>query len=266
MRRLAIVAHIDQSDRVVPLPLGQERMSNMLRKLHRWSKVEFGHALWEEFRLLCELTGRNPRNFNIWEIPGYSGLHVEHFARQASQEIETLRVNYISPDNMEGPLESIRSFCPDMVLLSTTFVLNWQQLHNVMKLLRKELPETPILLGGNFIFREIFRQQGVKDLPEAYNNSYITYSPYAEQEILHFLSNPDLGVHENIIPIGKDGAVGQWAQKDWGKYIIDAWPIDYRITSLKGPMAPMRLSVGCCFNCRFCSYHTIAGRFCPKER
>jgi hypothetical protein len=65
---------------------------------------------------------------------------------------ETLMVNYIDSENEDRELGRVRDFDPQIVLLSSTFVLSAAHLSTAAETMRRHLPNAFVLAGGHHVF------------------------------------------------------------------------------------------------------------------
>jgi len=94
-------------------------------------------------------------SFSVWEMNLASCLLLR--SRLKENGIEVLTVNYIDSDNEELEFARIGRFAPDILALSTTFILSPSQLNYVARLIRKYLPNIFVVAGGQHVSTELAR-------------------------------------------------------------------------------------------------------------
>jgi len=262
--RIGIISHIDQTERKIVLP-ENERKANMLRRLYRWSKIEHEGVLWEDLKFFKYVAGIEDKIFNIWEMPILSGVHVESVVRSAGRRFTTLRINSISDDTHDREYKRLKTFDPDCIFLSTTFLLNTEQLTTCVRNVREQFPTTPLVLGGNYINKEITYGFDVDQLLKiAGDNVYIVNSKYGEEEILKFLNSMVIDKATQKSMIMHEGKVVAIKAGEY-QYPIEKWRANYDLLDYEHRLAPMRTAAGCPFSCNFCSYPESAGKYLTED-
>jgi radical SAM superfamily enzyme YgiQ (UPF0313 family) len=260
--RIGIIAHIDQTERKTPLP-EDKRKADILRKIFRWSKIEHEGYLWEDFKFFKHVANMEDEVFNVWEMPILAGIHVESVIRKIGGNFETMRINSISDDSKEAEYARLKEFDPDCIFLSTTFILNKEQLNNTIKNVRSEFPVTPIILGGNFVVKEIAYGFDINQMLKVCgDNVYIINSKYAEVEILDLLNS--ILKKDGKTTINAEGNIIKDRSNEH-KYDIDKWRADYIALNYNSRLAPVRTAAGCPFACTFCSYPGSAGAYLQED-
>jgi hypothetical protein len=238
-----------------------ERKADMLRKLFRWSKIEHAGVLWEEFRFFKYLAGIEQEIFNIWEMPVYSGVHVESVIRRFAENAGTLRVNAIADDNRLNEFTRLRVFDPAVIFVSTTFILNKEQLSSAIKAVREFFPVVPLILGGHFVVKEIEHGFDIGQLFQVCGaNTYFINSRTGEEEIRSLLGviTGNLQAGRTVLA-GVDRVIKN--STDTTKYCLESWVVDFNLIEYSDRLAPMKTSVGCPFACNFCSYPVSGGSY-----
>ena len=260
--RIGIISHIDQTERKVDLP-ENERKADMFKKLFRWSKIEHDGYLWEEFKFFKRIMDIEDTVFNIWELPILSGLHVESAIKRMGDNVTTMRINSIFDDTIESEYQRLKEFDPDCIFLSTTFLLNKEQLSMAVGDVRSRFPQTPIVLGGNFIVKEIAHGYDVEQLLKVCGeNVYIINSKYGEEEIINFLGA--MRKEDEVFKLDADSNILRSQERE-KKYSIDEWRVDYSRLNYGKTLAPIRTAAGCPFSCNFCSYPSSAGAYLTED-
>ena len=87
--------------------------------------------------------------FTLWEMYLCAGLLLSSHLRRNGFETELF--NYIDSDNAEASYARLKDFGPDIVVVSTTFVLTKRHLGTIGKRLREAVPDAFVVAGGHHV-------------------------------------------------------------------------------------------------------------------
>jgi len=262
MERILIISHSDISKPIRKIQNMYQHSIEALYKYVKWTKVIYENSLWEEFDLLSSVLDKEHGHFNIWDMPLYSGIHLKSLL--VKHGIKCNLINYIDQYTKDKIINMIHDFNPDGIIISTTFYLDINHIKMLIKLLRKTLPDTKIIIGGHVVYSEVYaNDEGYHSLKDIGNNVYIIGSRYGEKELLNLISG-NIKEDDNIIDTNDKSAKTQILHKEID-YDPDKWSIDYSKISLNTEVIPIMTSRGCGFNCSFCSYPTSGGKFIHKK-
>lgn len=197
--------------------------------------------------------------FNVWDMYPCAGLLLRsHLERNG---FEAILVNRIGTSNEAAAFEELRAFAPDIVVLSTTFVLTRRHLTDIGKRLRVELPNAWLVAGGHHVFTTLMH------LDPAQRGQYLEISGFdgfiddtqGESALLALCrAFPDgLSAVENLLWRGPDGGAVDNPRRVEANNINDTL-IEFDHVPA-GSVAHIRTARSCAFKCAFCSYPTIAG-------
>jgi len=260
--RFAIVSHMDLNPKFINLDDLSESVAKMQSELQRWFKIEYENVLWDEFLFMSQILNKKPDEFNIWEMSLFSGLHLKSTIKKIKPDAQTLNIDYISKYNLDEKLNEIEKFKPDYLLLSATFYLTHAHLNESLKIFRGKFSDLKIIIGGNFIFKELFMDPKKKFTRRIPKNVYLVNSRYGELELGNILDgelekHPENKVIENLT--SKENTDKKYL------YDVSGWAVDFDLIDHQSSIAPMRTAVGCTFRCAFCSYPTVGGNFSTGE-
>lgn len=257
--KVAVIGHIVPSPTSLPVS-GPRALAGML-KLYNYTRV-----LTEDNRLVDHVAWLKERrgvpkdkDFSLWEMYLCASLLLKsHLARHGA---ETMMVNYVDSDNEERQFRRLRDFAPDVVVLSTTFVLSSSHLVAAGRLVRKHLPGAFVVAGGHHVFTTLMY------LGDAEKANYLRSTGLdafvndvqGEKTILDLVKAwPDrLGEVPNLVLKDRSGEV-RVTRREVEDNDINSTPIEFDGVE-PGSVVHIRTARSCSFKCSFCSYPTIAG-------
>lgn len=248
--------------------LPPERM-DLYRQLIYPRMVYYQGRYRSHLELLALCRAGQTEALNIWDLPGYSGMHLANIL--SGQGIHAVVIN-----NLDSQWDL---FCQTylardprpMVGLSCTFHLSYRPVSKMIKRLRQLDPEMNIVLGGAFISDQA-THQGVSSfsLPMTrYNINYILYGFNSESDLCDLIR-----YHRDPVKIARvknlvyrdQGQVHmnppQWYDP-WLHHIPSKWD-QLALTGINHTVQ-FRTSSGCPFACAFCSYPQTAGGYFTME-
>jgi p-methyltransferase len=201
-----------------------------------------------------------PRNdsFSVWEMNLASALLLRSRLKESGNEV--LTVNYIDSDNEEQEFARIAEFAPDILALSTTFILSPSQLNFVARLIRKYLPDTFVVAGGQHISTELANlndKQQRAYLKATRLDGFINEAQ-GEASLVKLTQLYPMRLAEvpNLLwrqPSGEIAINPKQAEANDLNATIDLSGIR------EGSVVHLRTARGCAFHCSFCSYPASGG-------
>lgn len=262
--KVAVIGHIIPTPTSWPVPRDPARLSRLLR-LYNYTRVctDDGYLM-DHIAYLKKSRGVTDP-FSVWEMYLCATLLLtSHLARN---NVEVLMVNYIDSDNETAELERIRRFGPDVIVLSTTFVLSGKHLTQAAALLRQSLPDAYIVAGGHHVFTTLMHLDAQKQCEYLQTTGLDAFvnDVQGEQTLLELVrawpEHPDRV--PNLIWKDRNGAVKinprRTENNDINSTLIDFSEIK------PGDIVHIRTARSCSFKCSFCSYPTIAGALALME-
>jgi radical SAM superfamily enzyme YgiQ (UPF0313 family) len=259
-RRVAVIGHVVPEPRVIALP-GNERAARNLLRFRNFTRVDTEDGRLVEhlayFRELSDVPTDEP--FSVWEMYLCSALLLGSWVARHGFDVEV--VNYIDSDNQAVQFARLRDFDPDVVVLSTTFLLSRGDLLTATGLVRRALPDAFLVAGGHHVFTALLHMDSTQRreyLLDSNVDAFVreTQGESALLELLHALPN-HLARVPNLIWRGSDGQVVENPEHP-EQNDINATLIDFDHVR-EGSVVHVRTARSCAFKCAFCSYPTIAG-------
>ena len=146
--KVAVIGHVVPEPRVMPLPENRLAARNLLSLRNFTRVVTDDGRMVEHFAYLREL--RNlpaDQPFSVWEMYGCAGLLLSSWIARHGFDVHL--VNYVDSDNSEREVARLRDFDPDVVVLSTTFLLSRPDLLGACAFVRRALPRAFVVAGGH---------------------------------------------------------------------------------------------------------------------
>lgn len=197
--------------------------------------------------------------FTLWEMYQCSALLLSSHLRRHGVAVQM--VNYIDTVNKAECFEAIAAFAPDIIAVSTTFVLSAQQLAGVAATIRTRFPDTFLVAGGHHVAATLL------PLNTEQKAAYLNTSGF-DAMVEDFQGEGSFLALANAFP-GHMGDVPNllWRTPDGGVAIneralenndINDTPIDFDDVP-PGSVVHIRTARSCSFKCAFCSYPSVAG-------
>ncbi len=264
--RIAVIGHMVAESNEITLPQDPALVKKLLQ-LHNFTRVVTDDGrLIDHIAHLKQLQGRPAEEtFSVWEMYLCAGLLLSSHLRRHGFEVEL--VNFIDSDNASDRMARLESFDPDIVVLSTTFVLTRNHLLKAVKQLRGSLPKAFIVAGGHHVLTSLMYMTGEERasyLEKSGLDAFI-FDSQGEAALLALCQAypDDLAGVSNMTwrrPAGEIAHNGQHREdNDINDTLIE---ID---DSLSGAIVHIRTARSCAFKCAFCSYPMIAGKLALME-
>ncbi|HVE12807.1 MAG TPA: radical SAM protein [Elusimicrobiota bacterium] len=265
--RVAVLGHVVPTPTAIPAGANPRQLGAML-KLYNYTRVLTpDNRLVDHVAYLRDSLGRpKDAEFSVWEMHLCASLLLKsHLERHGAP---TLMVNYVDSDNQDAAFKRIQAFKPDVLVLSTTFILSTKHLADAGSLIRKYLPDVFVVAGGHHIFTTLMymnpeekRQYLVSSKLDAFVDDV-----QGEQTLLSLVQGWQGGLAKIPNLIWKDRSTGEVAinPRSVENNDVNSTPIDFAQVE-PGSVVHIRTARSCSFKCSFCSYPTIAGDLALME-
>jgi p-methyltransferase len=258
--KVAIIGHLIPAAEEIAMPADANETRKLLEGQNFTRVVTPDGTFSDHLAYLSRVRGLAPEDaFNVWDMYPCAGLLLHsHLERNG---FEAILVNRIGTSNESQVFDDLRAFAPDIIVLSTTFVLTRRHLTDIGKRLREELPDAWLVAGGHHVFTTLMH------LDPAQRGQYLEISGFdafiddtqGETALLELCRGfPDgLAKVDNLLWRDADGSVID------NPRVVEANDINDTLIEFDhvpaGSVAHIRTARSCAFKCAFCSYPTIAG-------
>ncbi|OUR98839.1 hypothetical protein A9Q84_05345 [Halobacteriovorax marinus] len=207
--------------------------------------------------------------YNIWNLPSLNPyLAISPLVREG---YKCLVINNLDSD-MDIYKENLLAMDKAVVTISTTFILNWNLIGDIIKQTRKIRSDVTFILGGAFVNDQV-TINGISILHKPmkkYKIDYGIHSYNSEGDLLNLMNcikgKGSLSSINNLVYFENDEFCT--TKKVWNEPYIQenqepCWesldlPTNTRTVQL-------RISSGCSFKCSFCTYPVSAQGYHPAE-
>ena len=214
---------------------------------------------------LFNLAREGKEEWSTWKLPNLAGLTITDYLTKSNLNVELVN----SASKEKERLQQLLEAKPLTVLLSTTFVINTNEIKKIVNTIKEISPETKVILGGTFVHNLLINkgeQEAINRLKETKADFFIFSKQgeaYLPQLIKTIKENTNL---EEIPNLGfKKDNIWKFTFKEEKEFKLDETKIDYsnkKFTHyLKEGNVTMRTSRSCPFNCSFCTYPATAGKY-----
>jgi p-methyltransferase len=260
--RAAVIGHVVVDSQTVKLSAHRATARNQV-SVNAFLKVldTDGKTMIEDLAYFSKTRKNGAERFSVWDMYLTSGLLLTSLLRRAGAD--THLINAIEPETEEGLWTSLTDFNPDLVVLSTTFILSRAHFMRAAEKVRAAAPNAFIVAGGQHVYTTLLY------MDKAARSEYLSASGIdgfindsqgegALIELVGALSHgSDIGDVANLIWRNKQGEIVHNRAKPENND-INSTLIDFDLVK-PGSLAHMRTARSCSFKCAFCSYPTIAG-------
>lgn len=259
-RKVAIIGHVAGAPTAIPASDNPRQLDAFLR-LNKYTRVLTDQRLLvDHIAYLKQMRGIPAHErFSVWEMYLCAALLLKsHLERHGC---DVLLINVVDSDNQAEAMRGLAGFSPDIVVLSTTFILTTRHLVEAGRLIRSALPDTFIVAGGHHIFTTLMymtEPEQAHYLCASQMNAFVN-DVQGERTLLDLVRGwPDrLGEVPNLVWRAETGEVLHNRRVEENNDINDTL-ITFN-SSFAGSVAHIRTARSCAFKCAFCSYPTIAG-------
>lgn len=258
--KIAVIGHVVPAPTSLK-PANDRQLSGML-KLYNYTRVLTDDGrLTDHIAYLKEKRGMPAdRDFSLWEMFLCATLLLEsHLKRHGA---ETLMVNYVDGDNEERVFRRVKEFAPDIVVLSTTFILSSAHLVNAARAIRRYLPDAFVVAGGHHVFTTLMYlgdEEKANYLRSSKIDAFVN-DVQGEETLLKLMRAwPDrLAEVPNLVLKRPGSDEVTVTPRLVEENDINSTPIEFDAVA-PGSVVHIRTARSCSFKCSFCSYPTIAG-------
>lgn len=258
--KIVVIGHMAATANAFALPENSRKAAQMV-KMYNFTRVATPDSMLVDHiaHLKQERGIPDSEIFSVWEMFLCSGLLLTSHLRRNGFEVKL--VNYIDSANEEAEFASIKEFAPDIIALSTTFVLSQKHLGDMGERFRENVPNAFIVAGGHHVFTTLLylnEQEREQYLLDSGLDAFLSDSQ-GEAGLLKLCESfpDDIGDVPNLIWRDKDESithnVAMPENNDINDTLIDFDGIE------QGSVVHIRTARSCSFKCAFCSYPTIAG-------
>lgn len=265
-KRVAIIGHITAAPNEIDLPDDHSQAAKLLQ-LHNFTRVVTEDGKLADHIAYLKRTKKLPAEepFSIWEMFLCAGLLLGSHLRRHGFEVKL--INHLDSDNEAAELVNLKNFAPDIVVLSTTFVLSKRHLLQSARRIRSAVPDSFIVAGGHHILTTLMYMtpdEQANYLADTGLDGFI-HDSQGEAALLELCERVpgDLSAVPNLVWRHPDGTVVQ------NERVFEANDINDTLIefdeSFSGSMVHIRTARSCAFKCAFCSYPMIAGDLALME-
>jgi len=257
---------------IAPLIDRQQLHANFNLKLSLNNR-ELTLAALYEFAVKGYKAGDVSRGINHEENIPAAGYYLEGLLHQ--QGYESILTNKYDADT----LEKIARQDPFAVLVSTTMIVATESLLELFSSIRSAMPDTKIIAGGAFIWKNYLLHLDHTRSPQHYplqswmlfhpdharmNADILVVAPHGRSSLLEVLelmekgSRASFGQVKNLALPGSQGFSFTGREEEQVDYNEDytRWDLISEIPD----KIPLRTSIGCPYRCRFCDFYKLFPR------
>lgn len=264
--RVAIIGHFVAAPTAVPLQ-GDRRRAAAQVAISNYTHVVTGDGLLMDHVAWLKRERGIPASevFSVWEMNLTSGLLLSSHLRRNSFPVKL--VNFIDSDNIGRCFDEIDEFKPDVICVSTTFVLTGPHLVAIGRQLRKRFPKAFLVAGGHYVATKIMyldQAGAAAHLCESDFDGFVV-DVQGEDALLRLCQNypSNLSAVANLIWRSSNGTVTH-NPRHVEENDVNSTLIEFDSMN-SGEVVHIRTARSCSFKCAFCSYPTIAGPLATME-
>ena len=264
--KVALIGH------TLPEPVEMDLPKNPMKAKALLSLHNFTRVVTEDNKLIDhvaylkkKLNKSKEETFSLWEMSLCAGLLLTSLLKRNG--INCKSFNFLSKENEVGVFNEVENYKPDIIGLSTTFILTPKHFIEVTSNLKEKFPNSFIVCGGHHVFTTLLQMnenEKKKYLTESKADCFINDSQ-GENALLELCKNFDNDISQipNLIWKNKKNEIIfnhiHPEENDVNSTLID-------FDHLEDPfIAHIRTARSCSFKCAFCSYPTIAGKLATME-
>ena len=264
--KVALIGHTLPEPTEIDLPKSPMKAKALL-SLHNYTRVvtKENKLIDHVAYLKKKLKIPNKETFSLWEMSLCAGLLLNSMLKRNG--INSKSFNFLSKENEGEVIKEIKNFQPDIIALSTTFILTPKHFIEVTTDLKKKFPNSFLVCGGHHVFTSLLQMSNKEKknyLVDSKADCFINDSQ-GENALLELVKNikKDISKIPNLI----------WKNKNNEVIFNHIHPEENDVNStliefdhLEKPfIAHIRTARSCSFKCAFCSYPTIAGKLATME-
>jgi len=230
-------------------------------RISNFTRVATPEGKFVDHLAYLESRGKTPAGtrLSVWDMYLCGSLLLASHLSRSGFSVKL--VNSIEADNAEEKFSALRDFAPDIIALSTTFVLTQRHLIDVGQMLRQAFPGAFLVAGGHHVFTTLLHM----DRPARHDylrssgfDAFVndTQGEAALLELCRAFPGP-FDALSNLIWNRGDGTVVEGAATPENND-VNGIEMDFSLVD-PGSIVHVRTARSCSFKCAFCSYPTIAG-------
>ena len=260
MKRIAVIGHVALEPDAMPLPDSQAGIRHLMGFQNYLRVVDEDNQFRGHLSCLSRWRGQNER-FSIWDIRLTAPLLLATHLRNAGFDARI--TNSLTPDTWDGRVAELHDFDPELIVLSTTFVLTASSFQNIADKIREWFPSVPVIAGGQHLFTTLsgMDPEGQRDYLRHSNFDAFVLDVQGETTLVEFCrtlqAGGDLTKIPNLIIRQTDGTVVTTVRlaenNDINLSVFDMADIQ------PDQVAHVRTARSCSFKCAFCTYPAVAG-------
>ncbi|NQV84057.1 MAG: radical SAM protein [Rhodospirillales bacterium] len=257
--RVVVIGHFVTSPVVSELPKDSRRAEMMVSMSNYTRVVTDDGQFIDHVELLSRQQGRPAEDpLSVWNMHLTAGLLLSSHLRRHGFTVK--RINTLASEN-DPQLDEIEAFNPDIIAVSTTFVLTSSHLKAVGSALKRRFPDTFVVAGGHHVSTTLMKMNDAAKAAYLKSSGVDAFvdDVQGEAALLELCQNfPDkLDTVANVIWRRPDGEIlvnpRVPEENDVNETLIEFDDLE------PGSIVHIRTARSCSFKCAFCSYPTIAG-------
>jgi len=215
------------------------------------------------FNQVVEKATGKPSDFHESRLPNLAALYLASYLKQ--RHIETEIINFLPYD--ERRFKEVLATKPNLVAITTTFYYDVAPVKYLVDFVRRESPDSKIVVGGPFISQTcknnpeksvdfILKQMGADIYVVEAQGEYALSQICVELRSL----KPKWEKVKNLI-FTQDNKIFHRTAVEPEANVLDDGAIDYSLFPSEDilPIAPLRAARSCPFKCSFCNFPVLAG-------
>ncbi|NQU57757.1 MAG: radical SAM protein [Rhodospirillales bacterium] len=263
--RVVVIGHFVTTPVASELP-ANPRHAAMMVEMSNYTRVVNDDGLFIDHVELLSRQQKRPAEeaLSVWDMNLAAGLLLSSHLRRNGFTVK--RVNTLTSEN-DPQLDEVEAFNPDIIAVSTTFVLSKEHLSSVGKVLKKRFPDIFVVAGGHHVSTTLLKMtedEKAAYLKPASFDAFVD-DVQGEAALLNLCQQfPDkLDAVSNLIWRKPDGEIVVNArvpeENDVNETLIEFDDLE------PGSIVHIRTARSCSFKCAFCSYPSIAGPLASME-
>lgn len=259
-KRIVVLGHRVHETPAIDLPKNPVVARNRLNLYNYVRVLTPENTLVDHISYLERLPmGQGKGELSVWDIYLSAGLILTSMLRRDGHQVTLL--NAFSVTGEEAKLAALAATQPDIVAISTTFVLSQPQFIALGHTVRAAFPNALLVAGGQHVYPNLMymseteRQQYAKD--SQFDLLVNDSQGEATLSRLCKVEDGDFSAVPNLVWNRKESGVVE-TRREPEDNDLDAIDIDFSDVA-PGSVVHLRSARSCTFKCAFCTYPSIAG-------
>lgn len=260
MQRIAIIGHIALEPDAIVLPASKAAIQHLMGFQNYLRVVDEDGQFRNHLACLSNWRGKDER-FSIWDIRLTAPLLLASHLRKTGFDV--FNANALTPDTWDAKVAEIQAFGPDLIVLSTTFVLSASSFQAVADKLKSAFPDTPVIAGGQHLYNVLSSMDADGQIQYLKNSGFsaFVFDVQGEETLVRYCQmlakGGDLTTLPNLILRQSEDNFAITPRlpenNDINKSLSDMADL------LPHQVAHVRTARSCAFKCAFCTYPAVAG-------